>query len=272
MLEIAIKKVLDAIPWVFSGVGNIVVKKIINTSANNPQTTLLKSTNFSITPQDDIQPEELEIEEEPYSVRLGKRHKFLREDILKLNERQMANFYRYDLASELESYERGEDEFPKESIERLKETFFVNEEFLEDGDSRIFRNFDIYSDEVKKLLKEGFRPLFLCSMCDRSWLYTYPVFHKQENNYSRIVVSNLTASFQSTGGGYNNIAQIIIEMLRQGMRYSDASILQVSKQTWQGLEQGTFYSKNGYLGYRDDECADIFYEQFRDIKDRLFPS
>ena len=261
MLEMAIKKVLDAIPWVFSGVGNIVVKKIINTSANNPQTTL----------QDDIQPEELEIEEEPYSVRLGKRHKFLREDILKLNERQMANFYGYDLASELERYERGEDEFPKESMEKLKETFFINERFLEDGDSRIFRNFGIYSDEVKKLLKEGFRPLFLCSICDRNWLYTYPVFHKQENNYSRIVVSNSTAYFQSTGGNYNNIAQIIIEMLRQGMRYSDASILQVSKQTWQELEQGTFYSNGSLSNFSigwDYECMDIFYEWFHDIENK----
>lgn len=270
MNEIIIKitqEIEKAVPWLFSGLGILILKQIHEIYVHKKLNS--SRENYPIVIENNSQPEKQEIIEESYPVRLGKRHKYLREKILELNERKMADFYGYDSTLELDKYERGEEEFPKESIEKLKETFFVNEKFLEDRNETIFRRFNIYSDEVKKLLQDGFKPFFLCKEIDnRQDLKTYPVFHKQEDNYSRIVVSNLTGSFQSTGGGYNNIAQIIKQMLCRRMRSWDALILHVNNQTWQELEQGTFYSKHGYFGYRDDVCKDIFDEWFTVLEDR----
>ncbi len=249
-------ELIKHISWIFSGIGNIFVDKFSNTSKKESQ----------INPQQNLIIEPIEIKEEPYSVSLGKRHKFLREEYLKLNPRKMADFYGYNKTAELERYESGEDEFPKESLEKLKETFFINESFLEEDNSRIFRNFILSSNEVKHLLEDGFKPNFLCYTENLSRL-AFPVFHKQENKYFPIVVANNIGSFSSGHGGYNNIKIIIIEMLRQGMDYRDAFIQKVDKLTWQKLERGLFYSNNIYFGDGlDEECADIFYEYYRKIK------
>lgn len=260
MIEKIILELMKHIPWIFSGIGNMFVDQILNPLKEESQ----------INPQQNLIIEPIETKEESYSVSLGKRHKFLREQYLKLNPRKMADFYGYEKVAELERYESGEQEFPAESLEKLKKTFFIKDSFLEEGDSFIFRTFNLYSDEVKQLLQEGFRPNFLCCTHDRSWLYTYPVFHKQENGYSRIVKANSVSSFKSTGEGYNNIAQIIKEMLRQGMDYSCAFVLKVDRAKWKKLEEGVFYSSSSYFGHgRDEECADIFYEHYQKLKDYL---
>lgn len=262
MIDRIIEEFLKAVPWLFSGIGNkMLEKKQLNSSSDNLQFAL-----------ENISQSEIEEIEEPYSVELGTRLKRLREDNLKLSKPKMRDFYEYVEVAELEKYEAGEVEFPKDSINKLKNFFFVNESFIEDGDSRIFRSINVYSEEVRELLKSGFKIKFLCSPFDREWLYTYPVFFKEEDDYMRIVVAGLVGSFMSSGGGYNNIATIIREMLQIGMESYEVSILKASEQAWRQLEHGTFYSTNPYFGLgQDNECQDIFEEWFRNLENKMYP-
>lgn len=266
MIETIFSKALEAFPWVFSGVGIPIArntaKKIFNSQKKNSQNVL----------ENTFQDETVETKEEPYSVRLGKRLKLLREDYFKLNEREMADFYGYEEVAELTKYESGEKEFPRESIKKLQNFFFVSKKFIEEGGDFIFECFDLYSDDVKNLLQSGFKPYFLCSSSQREDFYTYPVFYKQENNISRVVIANLTGSFMSSGGGYLNIAQIIKAMLVRGMRDYDAFILKVDEQTWQSLDKCTFYRNNMYFSLgRDDECREIFNRWFQDLEEEMYP-
>jgi len=76
----------------------------------------------------------------------------------------------------------------------------------------------------------------------------------------------------SSGGGYQNIAQIIKAMLIRGMTDYDASILKVNEKTWQSLEQCTFYTNNMYFSLGQDyECRDIFEEWFENLGNGMYP-
>lgn len=74
----------------------------------------------------------------PYRILLGRRHRELRERVLKLNRRRMADFYGYEKVAQLEMYEQGEEEFPAESIRRLIDFFFIRRDYLEEGIPYIF--------------------------------------------------------------------------------------------------------------------------------------
>ena len=244
--------------WFFSGAGNIFLEKIFNNFEKDSQLIYGNDTQENNIVSETVQ------KEDSYAELLGKRHKHLRENYLELNPRKMADFYGYEKVAELETYEDGKDEFPLESIAKLEQTFFINSKYLEEGDPVIFQPFRLCHDEVRKLLQEGFSPCFLCYNTEPYHLYTYPVFYKQEENYSRTVVANLLSDFNSGGGGRKNIEIIRTEMVKQGMEYLDASIVKVNESTWKALDKGRFYSKYMYFGLGiDEDCCDIFEEWYR---------
>lgn len=184
----------------------------------------------------------------------------------------MADFYGYEKVKELETYEKGEDEFPLESIAKLEQTFLINSKYLEEGNSFIFRPFELEfhqeNDEATKLLEEGFRPYLLCCSENRHDLLTHVVLHKRDPKYSRTVVANDSSSFYSTGAGAYNIYSIIKKMIERGMQSSEAIIFKVDRATWQALEERRFYSKNMFLGLgRDRDCRDIFEEWYRKLEE-----
>ena len=251
--------------WFFSGAGNILLEKIFNNFENDSQLIYANDTQ-----ENNIVSETIQEEENSYAKLLGKRHKHLRENSLELSERKMATFYGYKKVKELETYEKGTDEFPLESIAKLEQTFFINSKYLEEGESFIFRPFRLCYDEVKKLLEEGFRPCFLCYNTQPCDLYTYPAFYKQEENYSRIVVANRIIGNLNFGSERNKIYIIIKAMIEQGMEYHEASYFQVNKSTWERLRNGTFYSKELWKLEIDTDFYDIFGEYYRKQKEKFF--
>ncbi|MBI3600367.1 MAG: hypothetical protein HY097_06965 [Nitrospinae bacterium] len=205
-----------------------------------------------------------------YQAELGTRHKHLREQVLELNPREMADFYGYEKVAELEKYERGDDEFPTSSIRKLVEVFFINPNFLQEGSKAIFKSFSLCgSEDCEKFLDLGFKPYILCRGDDRSWLSCYIVFHKNDEGYHRVIVSDRIGSFKSTHGGKNNILNLIYPMISRGENWSFADIFRVDNQAWQSLEERTFYRKGMYGWTTDAECDDIFQEWYKDCKAKV---
>lgn len=202
--------------------------------------------------------------EPAYRVLLGQRHKLLREKYLKINPREMADFYGYQEVATLEGYEVGNKEFPVSDINRFVETFFISRKYLENGDTPIFNNCSVCNrDQLSLLFNDGFQLLFLCHPKPREELYTYPIFYKEERNYTRLVVAT-QSSFSSSGGGKSNIIDIIEEMIKHRVRpnaiFSTARLAE-----WEAVNRGIFYCRDiitivAMSG--DFECRDIFFEWF----------
>lgn len=205
-----------------------------------------------------------------YRTGIGERHRLLRETYLKLNLREMAMFYGIKRVSDLEAWEQGKEELPLDYLNKLVEFFFVTWKYL-DGESEIvFTDFDLYSDEPTQLIKNGFRPYFLRCSEQREDLLVYPVLHKLEEGYRRIVTANLPGSFASSGGGARNIERIIFSMLKNSLRADEARFVKVKLDIWKSLEEGNFYEKdmNFGTGRWDGECADLFEEWFLVIEQK----
>lgn len=202
-----------------------------------------------------------------YQTELGQRHRYLREKVLAISLRRMANFYGFDKAAQLEAYERGDDEFPTSAIKKLREFFFVSQTYLEEGAHVIFDSFDnvCSADEAKRLLSDGFRPYILCLNEQRDDLRCWPVLHKEQDGFDRIVRGQGEGYFMSIGGGKANIIHIIAAMQSVGLSAFEAFVLRITRKTWQALDKGTFYS-NGMMGFRgqDDDCRKIFDEWWKE--------
>ena len=111
-----------------------------------------------------------QLQPERYQVALGRRHKFIRENILKLNPREMADLYGFERVAYLEDCEAGLDEFPTAAMQRLVQVFFVSPKYLQDGEAPIFQSFRFVNEreDCRRFLEEEFEPTFLCG----------PDFHK----------------------------------------------------------------------------------------------
>lgn len=204
-----------------------------------------------------------------YQKDLGKRLKFIREEILHLNPRQMATFYGFEKVSSLELCEKGDDELPLSAVERLCEFFFIERLFLEEGKTPIFQSFDITTgkEDCQKFLRLGFIPYVLCNPEERYDLFCYIVFFKKDE-YNRVIVSDTVGNFLSSGGGRTNIMNLIEAMLSGGMTSWDAHVLEVDKQVWQKLKDKSFYGKYRIYGSVDIECQDIFERWFNNRKEK----
>jgi TIR domain len=196
-----------------------------------------------------------------FSIELGKHHRHLREQILKINPRRMADFYGFEKVAQLEACERGDDEFPTAAIKKLREFFFISREHLEEGTPAVFDSFEIIgsSDDCKKFLSQGFQPFLLCLNELRHDLMCYPVFHKEEDGFDRIIVANSHGYFASAGVGKSNIMHLIEAILEKGIGTYSVPIQKVDRKTWDALETKTFFcvGMGGFLG-PDFEAQDRF--------------
>jgi hypothetical protein len=200
-----------------------------------------------------------EKESDSYQVILGKRHKYLREEVLQLNPRQMSNFYGFEKVSYLEDCEAGLDEFPTESIKRLEETFFISPEYLQEGSPFIFKSFDIIgTKDTLRFLEEGFDPHFLCSPTFEEDGEAFIVFQKEDLGYWRMIKSNTICGFYSSGGGLNNILNLINAMLELDLArtWSNILFMNVRMDEWGKLCSLCWYQK-GRLGYSSDKTRNI---------------
>jgi hypothetical protein len=209
--------------------------------------------------------------QERYQVLLGRRHKFLREEILKINPREMADFYGFEKVSYLEDCEDGLDEFPTTSLEKLEKFFFVNPKYFQEGDEQIFNTFDIIctSEDCRYYLEEGFKSYFLCDPDFKRYGFAYLIFLKKDRSYYRIICSNTWGSFYSSGGGYHNIANLIRAMLDLNISLTYVSFSSVDEREWKLLEKNCWYVPSRFYSYRGDdtwEAQDIFERWYKEIE------
>jgi hypothetical protein len=203
-----------------------------------------------------------------YQIQLGKRHRHLREKILKINPRRMADFYGFEKVAQLEACETGVDEFPAAAIQKLREFFFVSRAYLEGDHRQVFDSFDIISsaDDCKKYLADGFQPYLLCLNEDREDLLCWSVFHKEEQGLDRIITANAHGYFASTGGGRTNIVHLIEAVHHHGLRPYEVWVQRVDRKTWAELESCTFYHKGmGGLRGPDGNGQDSFNAWFEEF-------
>lgn len=211
-----------------------------------------------------------------YRKGLGQRHRFLREEILQIDPRRMADFYEYECVEELESYEYGEREFPAVSLAHLRKMFFVNDSFLRGVSSRVFTNLYMENEEaICGLFDEGFKLHFLCCPTRRRDLLTYPYLHKIQYGFSRSVKAHRLSSFSpASGGGAVNIYDVLHLMVCRGMPPDDVRILMVPERTWGRLEHGSFHLTESDLScyWTDRECKERFllmYGRAKSVREEL---
>jgi len=202
--------------------------------------------------------------EEDYKTKLGKRHKYIREKLLKISERQMANFYGFDTVSELVEYELGNLEFPQSLLNKVCDFFFIKHEMF-DLDCQVkypFKSFGLYSSEVEEYLKQGFHPVIACSPSERETdLYCYVLLCKKENDFYRVITSNNKGRFKSGHTGKSNIEQLIHAMIKVEMNDTSIRILSVNEELWDNIESREF-SQNIENLELDWDCQDIFDKWF----------
>jgi hypothetical protein len=210
---------------------------------------------------------------EKYQVQLGRRHKYLREDILDLDRREMANFYGFKKAEQLEDCEAGLDEFPTEAMKKLEEIFFINPKYLQKGENLIFQSFISYPrDDCRRFLEQGFYPYFLCAPSFQKDGLAYLVFWKEDKGYRRMIRSCTEDSFYS-GGSANSICSLIYSMLdlNVDLYRSNISYLNVSEEEWEKLSNLSWYNK-GILGCRgnaNNEARKIYEGWFEAARTEL---
>ncbi|NJM77540.1 MAG: hypothetical protein HC852_19380 [Acaryochloridaceae cyanobacterium RU_4_10] len=118
----------------------------------------------------------------------------------------MSDFYEFEKVSYLENCESGRDEFLAKSIKKLEQVFFINSKYLQEGETSIFKPFNIGSEEdCYSYLEQNFKPCFLCSPSFDQSGQAYLIFWKEDEGYYRIIQSNAMGGFHSPGGGKNII-------------------------------------------------------------------
>lgn len=210
---------------------------------------------------------------EPYQIGLGRRHRDLREKILQLNLREMANFYDFEEVEKLEKCEAGSEEFPTRAIKKLEKIFFVNPKYLQDGENLIFQSFTSYPrDDCRRFLEQGFYPYFLCAPSFQKNGLAYLVFWKEDKGCRRMIRSYTLDSFYS-GGSANSICSLINSMLDLNIDLyrSNISYLNVSEEEWEKLSDLSWYNK-GILGCRgtaNNEAREIYERWFEAAQTEL---
>lgn len=212
-----------------------------------------------------------------FSIELGKRHRHVRENILGINPRRMADFYGFERVAQLEACERGDDEFPTATIKKLREFFFVSREYLEGEYQAVFDSFDIVgsAEECKKLIADGFEPFLLCLNEDREKLWSWPVFHKEQDGFDRIIVANTFGYFASTGGGKSNIMHLIEAAIHHGLELHQIVVQRADRKMWEKLQTKTYYQKGlgGGTGRGPDDdgndCLEAWWKEFKEKQARI---
>jgi hypothetical protein len=216
--------------------------------------------------------------DETYRVGLGRRHRFLREKILEINSVEMSRFYRFKNVKCLENCESGSDEFPLESIKRLKQVFFISSKYIEENQKEyptpIFEPFDITGlTDIRFLLEQGFKPCILCSPnFDQYGFFgfgqAYIIFWKKEEGYYRMRKSNNCCRFYSpSSGGGRNLYNLIDAILEFDLTHTGQNILCLTTHSdeWEKLERGCWYNQRLlYSGIINDKASDVFKDCYKE--------
>lgn len=206
---------------------------------------------------------------ERYQVGLGRRHRFLREKILKLNPRKMAYFYGFERVSYLEDCEAGLDEFPTAAMQRLVEVFFVSPEYLQEGgEHSFFQTFDFWNNRqlCRRFLEEEFEPTFLChpDFCEA---LTYLVFSKCDQGYWRIAQTLDYRSFYSYSG--SGIFDLIYSMIKLKIPYSAAKFRTVNQDDWEKLG-GRWYKQRIPIAFaKHHEAIELFKGWYNEAYEKM---
>lgn len=252
--------------WVFSGVGIPIVAYLFFNRNSSHNITVKVDSKSSNKVNDEVDKTTYEprnnpvISEDSYRVKVGKKHKWLRENILQLTIREMANFYGLEEVSKVESYESGNIELPIKLVEKLENFFFINSDVIDGESPYIFKSFHLSQPSIHELFEQGFSPKIACCPYDRGDLLCFVVMHKVESGFTRIVSSDLIGSFKSSGGGRMNIQYLIEELIIRNIPDYEVSILKTTEGDWKKLERNCYYDVGLFhrLGAADQECINIF--------------
>lgn len=205
---------------------------------------------------------------ERYSTMVGARLKFLREKVLALSLREMAEFLGIDVISQLELYESGEDEYPLHFVKKIEEFFRISQRYLETGEGAIFSCFVLAQESVSSFVTAGYTPILACCPSQRNDLFCYQVFEKVTDGYTQIAFADRYGSFASSGGGKMNIGYLIHALLDAGKTPTAVRVLKATEGEWEAISNGSYYSKYPFhrFGCADWKCMDIFDSWFDEYK------
>lgn len=266
MLEV-VNFIFDNKEWIFSGIGIPVLILLFRPWFRD------NSNNEKPEPAEKVSNDEVsdDAKDEPYKVGLGRRVKYIRENVLDINPRKFSYLLGIEKVEELEAYESGEVEFSSEYVDLICDFFFVNKNYIQGESDYIFKTFCLIdSEDSEKLIKEGFRPYILCNE-DDDWLLGKIGFYKEEKDHHRLVFSDRPVSFKSSGGGKSNLMNMLVPFVKAGKAEYDASILSVDKSIWDAISKCFFYRK-GFLGFMAHfECQNIFHYRYEECKKQVEP-
>jgi hypothetical protein len=236
------------INWVAVNAVSTVVRTVYEIFRTIPSKDRTPPPELAVLPPDPPS-SDLQLQPERYQVGLGQRHKFLRENILKLNPREMADFYGFERVAYLEDCEAGLDEFPTAAMQRLVQVFFVSPKYLQEGEeyASFFQFFQFWSDRqiCRRFLEEEFQPMFLCHPDFQQDGLAYLVFLKCDQGYWRIAKTLDYRSFYSYGG--SGIFNLIYSMIKLKIPYSATQFRNVKQDDWEKLLFNRWYKKRREL-------------------------
>lgn len=203
-----------------------------------------------------------------YSTTIGSRLKFLREEVLELTLREMAEFLGIDVISQLERFESGEDEYPLHFVKKIEEFFRISQRYVETGEGAIFSHFILSQESVSSFVTAGYTPILACCPTQRNDLFCYQVFKRVTDGYTQIAFADRYGSFASSGGGKMNIGFLITALLDAGKTTTAVQVLKTTEEEWKAISNGSYYSRDPFhrFGCADWECMDIFDSWFEEYK------
>jgi hypothetical protein len=207
----------------------------------------------------------------PYNERIGMKHRFLRKNILKVKELDIALLYNINKVSDIENYENGNIELPITYRKKLERFFYLDPDFLDTESSSIFQSFDLYDRSViSSFFNMGYTPIILTS----SNMSCYIVFYIEQDGLMRVCTSDLAGSFhRKSGGGAINLQNFIEVLVNLEIDYTKIKIVKVNNFIWESLIHNTFYDNNFQcLGKADNNCRIRLKEMINETKVQLHDS
>lgn len=126
-----------------------------------------------------------------YSKSVGSRLKSIREHVLQLSLREMAEFLNIQVISTLERYEAGEEEYPLVFINKVEEFFRINPRYVESGEGAIFLRFPLSQESVSTFVRAGYTPILACCPSEQGDLFCYQAFEIKTNGLTQLAYANL---------------------------------------------------------------------------------
>ncbi|WP_298661325.1 hypothetical protein [uncultured Thiothrix sp.] len=209
----------------------------------------------------------------PYIIIIGQRHKKIREHHLNFSLIEMSRFYEFLSPSEIENCESGKKEIPLQAIEKMRDFFSIEKEYIERGTGSIFKEEHF---RLIDFIKDGYRPVILCPPRKEShnfepykyWSFLFLI--KKVNGFEKSFQYGDVMNFYSTGGGKHNVEKLIKALLINNEE-PYISILEADADTWTQAKKGDYYltEEKFYHFPADFENQDTYNWWLKDIEDNL---